>query len=838
MVQFRPKANVFQPALDFVFGYDFFISYSHCDGRNYPRCLQERLQQAGFKVFLDLSEYAPGIDLPRETVRQVKKSRKLLVVARRGALASEWVGREVEVALAHGNIPIVININSAVEDSAASSALSKTALDSQWFTLNEFVKDADGAPSDQAIEALVRGFKNTRQETKRIRVLAATSLILAITTAVAVWQGISAIKSARLATANEQRARSERNIAIADEGKALAALSQAATLRERYADAVVLAVAAWPRVGDEERPFLRQAIDAVSVALPRMRERARLIVSKSIADVRFSEDGDSLIIRPYQGPLEIFNAKAWRPVRSPGGDTGAPKGSSLNNVTGIEALRQGASATSGNPSTGGSQPSAKVYSLEAVGSGNHLATPNECINTATQTFPSRDGTRLLITCNGKGTIFDAKSLKAIAKISGPSIAAAASFSPDNQLLATVAWNARGEIWDGATGEKIGDLTGHTDAILSVDVSRQHDIVTASADHSVRLWSGRSGKSRRLGKFGNQTDKEIALAHSPALSEDGQELLFVGPGYLQVLSLDSLKRHDLVAGGGIVFARFCRNKETIIAIGNAGDLLVITNPDSRLIARVETKAVTASCSPKEDSIAVADRNGWVRLFDAKTGTLIRVLGQASGGETIADIAVSPDGNFIAAAAKNTVDIWRSNSTEGPVASIDGGSKIVTVRYSPDGAEIVVVGDISQPTKTFNATSGKINIMLRDGSEIHRSALFSDDGRRVITPRGRSAIVWDDATGAAMSVYGPHETDILWASFTRGGKSIVTVSSDGEARIWEDIPPETGDAFHVACQRLVDPSMLDQVALSSDLSDLKPICTAGHEPAVFNRETLSR
>jgi len=38
--------------VDWVFGYDFFLSYSHGDGMRLPRRLKERLEHAGFRVFL------------------------------------------------------------------------------------------------------------------------------------------------------------------------------------------------------------------------------------------------------------------------------------------------------------------------------------------------------------------------------------------------------------------------------------------------------------------------------------------------------------------------------------------------------------------------------------------------------------------------------------------------------------------------------------------------------------------------------------------------------------------------------------------------------------------
>jgi WD40 repeat protein len=115
-------------------------------------------------------------------------------------------------------------------------------------------------------------------------------------------------------------------------------------------------------------------------------------------------------------------------------------------------------------------------------------------------------------------------------------------------------------------------------------------------------------------------------------------------------------------------------------------------------------------------------------------------------------------------------------------------------------------------------------------------FSTDGQRIITARGKTAMVWDDATGAAITSFASHETDVIWSSFALGGKSILTISIDGEARIWDHAPSETGDAFHVACQRLLDTKMLDRITVTFGLADLKPICAAGHEPIAFERDRL--
>lgn len=199
------KEGLITRAVDWVFGYDFFISYNHGDGPKLPLRLKQRLAHAGFRVFLDQSEYVAGLDLRRETRRQVSKSRKLVVVARAGALRSQWVKREVDVALAQGRIPVIVNVNGAVE-AAQDSALATAALDQHWLRLNATLDDPDGEVSDAIVGELVRGFNHTRQEIKRQRIFAAAAAVLAVTAGIAIWQAIEATRARIVAETQRDRA--------------------------------------------------------------------------------------------------------------------------------------------------------------------------------------------------------------------------------------------------------------------------------------------------------------------------------------------------------------------------------------------------------------------------------------------------------------------------------------------------------------------------------------------------------------------------------------------------------------------------------------------------------
>ena len=203
--QMRPE-RVITRLVDRVFGYDFFLSYSRSDGMHLPQRLKERLDHAGFRVFLDQTEYVAGADLRRETRRQVLKSRKIVVIGRPGAFRSEWVRREVAVALASDVGPVILDLNGALATAPADAPLAAMVRERDWLSLPETLPDADGEPSDHIVAELVRSFNHTRQETRRQRVFLTAALVLFVMAAVASWQAWQAIQARDIAEAEQRRA--------------------------------------------------------------------------------------------------------------------------------------------------------------------------------------------------------------------------------------------------------------------------------------------------------------------------------------------------------------------------------------------------------------------------------------------------------------------------------------------------------------------------------------------------------------------------------------------------------------------------------------------------------
>ncbi len=171
---------------DFLFGFDFFISYAHDDGIHYPQKLADILQTKGFRVFLDSRVYVAGDDLSSATYRRIKMSKYLLLLVRPEAMNSKWVLIELQRCMAVNGRTIAININDTLENTPDDNALKQLLEDKIY--ISEALDNVDAEPTENAINSIAQSFKSTRQDTIRLRAIIAASVTLLAIAAFAGWQ--------------------------------------------------------------------------------------------------------------------------------------------------------------------------------------------------------------------------------------------------------------------------------------------------------------------------------------------------------------------------------------------------------------------------------------------------------------------------------------------------------------------------------------------------------------------------------------------------------------------------------------------------------------------------
>ena len=174
---------------------------------------------------------------------------------------------------------------------------------------------------------------------------------------------------------------------------------------------------------------------------------------------------------------------------------------------------------------------------------------------------------------------------------------------------------------------------------------------------------------------------------------------------------------------------------------------------------------------------------IKMWNAENGTLLFAL-EKSSSERVA--CLDPDGKRLvlfdnpirihdAENGKELIrfegfDVWGENWK---------GRQLGLSPFSPDGKKLLVFGRAG--LGLIDVETGKQQVTFRGHSGALKSALWSQDGRFVVTASDdMTARVWDAATGKEVHLL-RHKASVAFATMTADGRRVVTASDT--VRIWD-------------------------------------------------------
>ena len=90
------------------------------------------------------------------------------------------------------------------------------------------------------------------------------------------------------------------------------------------------------------------------------------------------------------------------------------------------------------------------------------------------------------------------------------------------------------------------------------------------------------------------------------------------------------------------------------------------------------------------------------------------------------------------------------------------------------------------RLWDVGTGRTIMVLRGHSAAVRMAVYSPDGRRVVTASmDKTARIWDAESGRQIAVLAGHRSWVWSAVFSPDGRRVVTASQDRTARIWDAV-----------------------------------------------------
>jgi WD40 repeat protein len=273
---------------------------------------------------------------------------------------------------------------------------------------------------------------------------------------------------------------------------------------------------------------------------------------------------------------------------------------------------------------------------------------------------------------------------------------------------------------------------------------------------------------------------------------------------------------------------------LLVIPETGPVTLVDAVTGDRLARWERDRFAFPLAVRPDGRAVA-MSAWsgrsdvpseVRLWDAATDTTARMFSYPPGQE-VSSLTFSPDGRRLAVGRrkKHGTDVWDAASRKvlftapaadsrwtsftpdgkrfvqangtgklrqwdaetgrelppSPGLPVDGGRPLA---FDPTGRHLVFTSDAARFV-VVDVTTGKAvrDIPHGDRRDVSRAAVYTPDGKRLITADGDDISVWDPATGRRLSERF-HTGDLTGLAWSPDGRRLATTAAgDAVARVWD-------------------------------------------------------
>lgn len=253
------------------------------------------------------------------------------------------------------------------------------------------------------------------------------------------------------------------------------------------------------------------------------------------------------------------------------------------------------------------------------------------------------------------------------------------------LLAAGSHDKLIRIWDTSDGRQVQTLRGHSDWVYSVAWSLDGSRLASGAqDGTARIWKVSEGKEYLVLDL-----SEIGSVNSVSWSPDDMLLATFG-GHIWDTNNGSLVR-VLDDANYLIWSPDGTKLADLSHIWNSetGELIASLEDTSQLWQ--------LTWSPDGTMIAAGDINGYIYIFDSRTGRIIqRLNGQQYGAGGFLSVAWSPDGSLLAGGTEEGIGmimIWDTNAWEllDSVRLPMEWMWVYSLSWSPDGNKLASASD---------------------------------------------------------------------------------------------------------------------------------------------------
>ena len=360
---------------------------------------------------------------------------------------------------------------------------------------------------------------------------------------------------------------------------------------------------------------------------------------------------------------------------------------------------------------------------------------------------------------------------------------ACAIAPDGKTVVSASDDHTLKLWDLPSGKEIRTFTGHQNIVWGCAVSPDgKNVVSASEDQTLKLWDLQNGKEIRT--FSGHKGPVMDCVVSP----DGKTVVSASEDKtLKLWDLESGKEIRAFTGhtDSVKGCAFSPDGKTMVSASNDDTLKLWdlqSGKEIRTFSGHRSSVSSCAISPDGKTLVSASWDNTLKLWDMESGKEMRPF--TGHKRNVYACAISPDGKTLVSASwDNTLKLWDLLSGN-EIRTFTGHQNFVEdCAVSPDG-KTVVSASSDQTLKLWELESGK-EIRIFPG---HQGLVFdcavSPDGKTAVSASDDKTLkLWEFETGKEIRTFTGHTDSVLGCAVSPGGTTMVSASKDNTLKFWD-------------------------------------------------------
>jgi len=232
------------------------------------------------------------------------------------------------------------------------------------------------------------------------------------------------------------------------------------------------------------------------------------------------------------------------------------------------------------------------------------------------------------------------------------------------------------------------------------------------------------------------------------------------------------------------ANFSPDGEWIVTAGKDGTARVWDSHSGEQIHQLRhaNEVLWAEFSPSGNRVLTTSLDHTARLWNPATGEIIGA--PLAHARSVLHGTFSPDGRMAATVERDgIVSLWNADTGEAISNPFTTNRGTYFVTFSPDSTRVLLVGTSARVIDTTNGSTRAVVPHLFDTDGEVAPALFTRDGRYIISADTTEFNFWAVATNRTPMFRFQHDSSVNFASARPDGRVIATTSWDSTARLWD-------------------------------------------------------